>query len=240
MNRESEIAQNLASVEAQIGDAVVAAGRKRSEITLVVVTKNFPVSDMKILYELGIRDFGENREQEASAKVEHFASATDRDYSDIRWHFQGQLQRNKLPSIGSWAHLVHSVDDQKYLKGLSDSANKNGRSLQCLIQISLDREFRVGRGGIDLIGAQELLSYVEAEQGAGLLSGISITGLMGVAPLGEEPDVAFRELQRVFAQVKEQFPALEKISAGMSGDFLPAISCGATHLRIGSSILGSR
>lgn len=240
MDREREIAENLSEVQAQISAAVIAAGRKRSEVALIVVTKNFPVSDLKILYDLGIRDFGENREQEARSKVEYFAAASDHDYSDIRWHFQGQLQRNKLPSIGSWAEVVHSVDDKKYLKGLSDSAKKSGRSLQCFIQISLDREFRGDRGGIDLMGARELLTFFGGEQSAGLLPGISITGLMGVAPLGEEPELAFRELHKVFVQLKEQFPELEKISAGMSGDFLPAIACGATHLRIGSSILGSR
>lgn len=243
MDRKEEIAENLARVETQVRAAAIEAGRDRSEITLIVVTKNFPVRDIETLYDLGVRDFGENREQEARAKVEHFAATTTDDYSDIRWHFQGQLQRNKLPSIGSWAHLVHSVDDKKYLQGLSDSAMRNGRTLECLIQISLDPEDRgdsAARGGIDLAGARELLTYFQSEQSAGRLPAIAITGVMGVAPLAGDPRSAFIELHKVFHQLKQLAPAMVKISAGMSGDFIPAIACGATHIRIGSSILGSR
>lgn len=220
----------------EISQTLKDSGRARSEITLIVVTKNFPVSDIEILYQMGVRDFGENREQEARAKVEALSN-----YSDIRWHFQGQLQRNKLGSIGAWAHTVHSVDDKKYLKGLSDAAVKNGRTLNCLIQISLDqplRNEREGRGGVDLAGAHEILRAFAAEKAE--RSALEITGVMGVAPLGEDPKRAFSELQKAFFELKKMAPGLKVISAGMSGDFVPAIASGATHLRIGSSILGSR
>ena len=246
MDRETEIAENLARVQAQVAAAVSDAGRDRSEITLIAVTKNFPVRDIEILYNLGVRDFGENREQEAREKVEYFAAAPMSKFNDIRWHYQGQLQRNKLASIGSWASLVHSVDDQKYLQGLSDSAIKHGRTVECLIQISLDGDLQAesagnaGRGGITVAGARELLTHLQDEQSAGCLSGISLTGVMGVAPLEAQPKSAFAKLEKVFYELKELSPAMTKISAGMSGDFIPALACGATHLRIGSSILGSR
>jgi pyridoxal phosphate enzyme (YggS family) len=240
--RKDELAENLSRVETEIAEALANAGRFRSEIKLIVVTKNFPVSDVEILYQLGVRDFGENREQEARAKV-HFLS----NLPDIRWHYQGQLQRNKLSSIGSWADTVHSVDDKKYLKGLSGAAAKVGRTLSCLIQISLDhpdhsdhsdQHGRTGRGGVDLAGACELLSTFAAERAE--LGGLEITGVMGVAPVGEAAEGAFSELQKAFLQLREIEPKLKVISAGMSGDFAPAIAFGATHLRIGSSILGSR
>lgn len=246
MDREAEIAENLARVQAQVATAVRDAGRDRSEITLIAVTKNFPVRDIEILYNLGVRDFGENREQEAREKVEYFATAQKSKFKDIRWHYQGQLQRNKLASIGSWANLVHSVDDQKYLQGLSDSAIKHERIVECLIQISLEEDSQVertgsvGRGGINVAGARELLTYLQIEQSAGRLSGICLTGVMGVAPLEAQPESAFARLQKVFYELNALSPAITKISAGMSGDFIPALACGATHLRIGSSILGSR
>lgn len=234
MDRKSEIAGNLQAVEDQISRAVTIAGRKRSEVTLIAVTKNFPVSDIEILYSLGIRDFGENREQEARAKVE----ALQTRLPDIRWHFQGQLQRNKLASIGSWAYMVHSVDDVKYLKGLSDGAQRRNRVLRVLIQISLDPEFRPGRGGTDCAGAEEILSAYQREREE--LSGIELVGVMGVAPIGADPSAAFSQLNTFFLTLAARFPHIEILSAGMSGDYEAALIAGATHIRVGSSILGSR
>ena len=232
MDRSSEIAANLEKVERDIATALAAVGRARSEITLIAVTKNFPVSDIEILYQLGVRDFGENRDQEARAKVADFKRA------GIRWHFQGQLQRNKLPSIGSWADLVHSVDDVKYLKGLSDAAGKADRHLHCLIQISLDDETSTGRAGTDLAGAREIISTFESDRES--LSGITLAGVMGVAPLGSPAKPAFARLYEVYATLQAEYRPLHILSAGMSGDFVEALQAGATHLRIGSSILGSR
>lgn len=238
MNREQEIAQNLHQVEQEIAAALHSAGRKRSEITLIVVTKNFPASDIEILYRLGVRDFGENRDQEARSKIPLVRG------EGIRWHFQGQLQRNKLASISSWADVVHSVDDVKYLAGLSNGALRKPRHashdkpapLTCLIQISLDPQPSPGRAGTDLPGALEIIATCERER----LSGISIAGVMAVAPLESPAREAFSRLHHIYGELKAQHPALTILSAGMSGDFAAAIAEGATHLRIGSSILGSR
>ena len=236
MDRKSEIKQNIARVEAAINRALKDSGRSRTELTCIAVTKNFPVTDIEILYDLGIRDFGENKEQEAQKKVAYFRGRLDRDFSDIRWHFQGQLQRNKLASIGSWAYMVHSVDDVKYLKGLADSASSQGRSVRALIQISLDTQKSSGRGGIDIQGAREILRSYENSRNPGL----EIVGLMGVAPIEENPSSAFERLNMVFLTLQKDAPYLSTLSAGMSGDFESAIRHGATHLRIGSSILGNR
>lgn len=240
MDRSSELADNLAKVESEITTTLNRIGRPRDAVTLVVVTKNFPVGDIDILYQCGIRDFGENREQEAREKVNHFAAlaASGRNYSDIRWHFQGQLQRNKLASIGSWAHLVHSIDDVKYLKGLSDSALSHKRIVEGLIQISLDPHPAAGRGGVNLEGAEEIISTYESKREE--LAGLNLVGVMGVAPLGESAAEAFTELQSVFSQLRRNTPYLSTLSAGMSGDYISALEHGATHIRIGSSILGNR
>ena len=238
MDRKSEIAANLAAVEVQIADALRSAARTRSEITLIAVTKNFPVTDVELLYELGIRDFGENRDQEAREKVAYFRERGGGAFPDMRWHFQGQLQRNKLGSIGSWADMVHSVDDVKYLQGLSDAAVRNHRHIRTLIQLSLDEEPSPGRGGTDLAGALEIISAFERARSS--LSGISIDGVMGVAPVVGEPAHAFALLADRFRELSQSYPELSILSAGMSGDFAEAIGAGATHIRIGSSILGSR
>jgi len=232
MTRKSEIAANLEKVEVEIAAALDQAGRNRSEITLIAVTKNFPLSDVEILYQLGVRDFGENRDQEARSKISLF------DGEGVRWHFQGQLQRNKLASISSWADLVHSVDDVKYLKGLSDGAQKSGRKISALIQISLDEDARTGRAGTDLAGARQILATAERE--GENLAGISLVGVMGVAPLGGSPRPAFTQLHEIFLELRRSAPEMTILSAGMSGDFIDALLSGATHLRIGSSILGSR
>lgn len=238
MGRKSEIRANIEQVELEIAKALERCGRKRSEITLIAVTKNFPISDIEILYELGLRDFGENRDQEARVKFQEFLQYLGGDRQQVNWHFQGQLQRNKLASISAWADLVHSIDDAKYLKGLSEGARERARQIDGLIQISLDEEPAPGRGGTDLAGAIDILSTYERYRSE--LSGIALVGLMGVAPLGVAPERAFAKLAEIFAELRAEFPSLQILSAGMSGDFIEAIIAGATHLRIGSSILGSR
>lgn len=238
MDRKSEISANIERVEAQIARALVASGRNRSEITLIAVTKNFPSSDIEILYELGIREFGENRDQEARTKVQEVGQRLGDRRNEVRWHFQGQLQRNKLASISSWADMVHSVDDLKYLKGLSQGAVQRGRQIQALIQICLDQTPSPGRGGTDFQEALEVISAYEGSRSE--LSGIALVGVMGVAPLDLPPAEAFSRLAQIFGELQVAYPSLQILSAGMSGDFSEAIIAGATHLRIGSSILGSR
>jgi pyridoxal phosphate enzyme (YggS family) len=238
VERSQEIEVNLERVEAEISVALSEVGRKRSEVTMIAVTKNFPVSDIEILYNLGIRDFGENRDQEAREKVRYFREESPTKGAGIRWHFQGQLQRNKLASIGSWAEMVHSVDDVKYLSGLSSAAMKSNRQVRCLIQISLDEILTPARGGTDMRGALEILASAQRREGE--LSGISLVGVMGVAPITGSAKSAFTRLYQAFLAIQGEFPQITVLSAGMSSDFADALTSGATHIRLGSSILGSR
>lgn len=241
--RRIEISQNLASVEREITLAVEKSKRERSEITLIAVTKNFPVSDVVHLYDLGLRNFGENRDQEARAKVEEFKkyvadSESSEDQTNqvnqVKWHFQGQLQRNKLRSIATWADFIHSLDQERYLLPLQQLSVELKKPISLLLQLSLDLPIRPDRGGVppeELIGLGEKVKEH---------SGLILQGLMAVAPLDVAPDLAFGALRTISGTFLKAFPDATWVSAGMSGDFAAAIAAGATHIRVGSSILGSR
>ena len=210
MNRREELSSNLAKIKSEIP----------AHVKLIVVTKTFPASDVQILKDLGVEDFGENRDQEGSIKAEK-VSAT--------WHFQGQLQSNKLKSICSWANVIHSLDSMRYVNLISKAALK---PLSLFIQVSL--ESTEGRGGADPNSLTEIADAVLASEKLELL------GLMAVAPLGVEPNQAFAKLAEIHNRFRTSYPDSPYLSAGMSGDFKAAIAHGATHIRIGSSILGSR
>ena len=216
-----ELSKNLESIKARIAVAAQNSGRSSSEITLIVVTKTFPASDVKILYDLGVRDFGENRDQEASVKS---AELPD----DCRWHFQGQIQSNKLKSIVNWADVLHSIDDLAHAKKLDSLVSEK----DIFIQVSLDN--LPNRGGV----LPELVP--EFLDGLTVFPHLNVRGLMAVAPLDEEPATAFRRLKELSDQIVKDHPGAREISAGMSNDFEAAISQGATHIRIGSQILGVR
>jgi PLP dependent protein len=224
IDRKSEIATNLATVTERITAAAKKVNRSPSDIKLIVVTKTFPITDLQFLYELGVRDFGENRDQEASQKVSELPS-------DINWHFQGQIQSNKLKSITSWATFIHSVDQLKYAKMISEFAGDQKKSI--FLQLSLD-EIPESRGGVDPAKLHELASELSQ------FSNLNLMGLMAVAPLDENTDQAFARLSKYHQLFVEHFPEAKFLSAGMSGDYESAILHGATHLRIGSSILGNR
>jgi len=224
MNRTSEITANLNDVKAKIASAALKAGRDADEITLIVVTKTFPVSDLEILYSLGVREFGENRDQEAAEKVAKLPS-------DINWNFQGGIQSNKLKSITTWAGCIHSVDKLKYAQIISEQ--NTGKPKEIFIQVSLDQPPE-SRGGVDPKKLIDLASEVTK------LPGISLKGLMAVAPLDLPEEQAFLKLKDIQADFVAVFKDAKYLSAGMSGDYEMAISYGATHLRIGSSILGNR
>ena len=224
MNRTSEITANLNDVKAKIASAALKAGRDADEITLVVVTKTFPVSDLEILYSLGVREFGENRDQEAAEKVAQLPS-------DINWNFQGGIQSNKLKSITTWAGCIHSVDKLKYAQIISEQ--NTGKPKEIFIQVSLDQPPE-SRGGVDPEKLIDLASEITK------LPGISLKGLMAVAPLDLPEEQAFLKLKEIQADFVAVFKDAKYLSAGMSGDYEMAISYGATHLRIGSSILGNR
>ncbi len=219
--RSEELRENLDSIKVRISEAAQSAGRNSNEITLIVVTKTFPASDVKILYDLGIRDFGENRDQEASVKSIELPD-------DCRWHFQGQIQSNKLKSIADWADVLHSIDDVTHARKLDSLVSM----VDVFVQISLDN--LPNRGGVLPNLLPEFLDEVSA------FPHLNIRGLMAVAPLGEEPVTAFQRLKELSDQVVKVHPKAWEISAGMSNDFEAAISQGATHIRIGSQILGVR
>lgn len=212
MNREVLIRENLERVQSEIPN----------EVTLIVVTKTYPVSDIEILYEAGIRNFGENRDHEGAAKAPTLPD-------DAIWHFQGQIQSNKLKSIVEWADYIHSLDDLDHAKKINKLCKKD---MPVFIQVSLDGQ--VGRGGVLPADLPKFLDECEK------LKVVKPIGLMAVAPLNEDPDSAFSRLALIKSEISLEYPEIKYLSAGMSGDFQNAIKHGATHIRVGSSILGSR
>jgi PLP dependent protein len=227
-SRRDEIATNLAGVRDRIETASRDAGRDPAEVTLVVVTKFFPASDVRILAELGVTDIGENRHQEAEAKV-----AECRDL-DLRWHFVGGLQSNKAAAVAAYSDVVESVDRRKLVRRLNEGAHGRSGPVDCLIQVSLDEPGARGRSGADPAEVPDLADEIEA---AGMLR---LRGLMAVAPLGVEPRVPYRRLSELHTELVSAWPAATWLSAGMSADLEEAIRAGATHVRIGTAILGSR
>ena len=219
--RSQELSANLDSIRARIGAAVQGSGRSPDEVTLIVVTKTFPASDVQILYDLGVRDFGENRDQEASVKSLELPD-------DCRWHFQGQIQSNKLKSTAEWADVLHSIDDIAHARKLNSLVAEK----DIFVQVSLDN--LPNRGGVLPNLLPDFLEELSA------LANLNLRGLMAVAPLGEEPARAFSRLKVLSDQVVRVHPKAHEISAGMSNDFEAAIAQGATHIRIGSQILGVR
>ena len=227
--RRAEIAANLDTVRGRIAAACAAAGRDPAEVTLTVVTKYFPESDVRLLAELGVRDVGENKHQEAEAKA---AACAD---LDLRWHFVGNLQSNKASAVARYAQVVESVDRRKLLAGLSKGAHAVDRTVDCLVQVSLDPAGEAaGRGGADPAQVPALAEAVAAAEG------LRLRGVMAVAPRGVDPADAFARLAEVAAEVRLVDAAATWVSAGMSGDLEAAVGAGATHVRIGSAVLGPR
>jgi pyridoxal phosphate enzyme (YggS family) len=225
-DREAEVAAGLAAVRGRIAAASAAAGRDPAELTLVVVTKTYPASDVRLLAGLGVGDVGENRDQEAAPKA---AACTE---LALRWHFVGRLQSNKAKSVARYAAAVHSVDRSSLVTALGREAVAAGREVGVFIQLSLDGDPH--RGGVVADGVPSLADAVAAQAGLRLL------GVMAVAPLGADPAAAFEVLPALSARLRRDHPDARHISAGMSGDLEAAIACGATHLRVGSAVLGER
>lgn len=228
MDRRLELQTNLQEVEREISDACIAANRNRSDVTLIAVTKTWPASDVDLLAGLGITDVGENRDQEAKPKHEEVLAKT------LTWHAIGQLQTNKAKSVAAWADVVHSVDRTDLVTALTKAVTGRERPLSVLIQANLDANPTENRGGAlpnELLNLAELIAQS---------NGLHLQGIMGVAPLAGNDDLAFSKLQEFASEIQNSFPEANWISAGMSGDFATALKYGATHLRIGSSILGNR
>lgn len=235
--RRAELSDNLARVRATIADGCAAAGRDPAEVTLVAVTKTYPASDVCHLVALGVTDVGENRDQEAAPKAAEVAAAG----AAPRWHFVGQLQRNKCASVVGYADAVHSVDSVRLAGALARAAaQRREADLDVFVQVSLDGD--PSRGGAVPAGAapepDRDLDQVAAAVAAG--SGLRLRGVMAVAPLGWQPARAFTLLADIAARLRVGYPTATAISAGMSGDLHDALAHGATHVRIGGALLGNR
>ncbi|PKW07246.1 hypothetical protein SAMN05428944_5688 [Streptomyces sp. 1222.5] len=233
-DRRTELAANLAKVEERITAACVAAGREREEVTLIVVTKTYPASDVRILSELGVRHVAENRDQDAAPKAQACADLP------LSWHFVGQLQTNKVRSVVGYADVVQSVDRSRLVTTLSKEAVRAGREVGCLIQVALDAgaSGRGERGGIGPDGIEELADLVARADG------LRLDGLMTVAPLSGEyagrEQAAFGRLMDLSTDLRRAHPAATMVSAGMSADLEQAVAAGATHVRVGTAVLGVR
>ncbi|MGW9405667.1 YggS family pyridoxal phosphate-dependent enzyme [Arthrobacter sp. NPDC055585] len=238
-DRTEDLRHRLDQVRRRISDAAAASGRR--EPNLIVVTKYFPASDAAALAKLGVRDVGENKAQEAEAKAAELAG------SGLRWHFIGQLQTNKAKSVVKYASAVHSVDRAGLVAALAKAmAAENRRRteageperdpLRCYLQLDLRSgdNLEPGRGGARPEDMLELAAAVAVEPS------LQLAGLMAVAPLGEDPAAAFARLQEFSGELTARYPDASGISAGMSQDLEAAVAHGATHLRIGSDVLGPR
>jgi len=211
MSRRDEIAQNLAAVQSKIS---------RPDVTLIVVTKTYPASDVQILQDLGVVNFGENRNEEGLEKSAIVSG---------RWHFQGEIQSRKLRDIAQWADVIHSLDHSSHAIKLNSVAEK---PVDVFLQLSLDGD--PARGGLTAPELLALGAQVET------LPKLNLVGLMCVLPLGLEPAIGFTQVAEIHRNFQVEFPAAQSLSAGMSGDYEIAIDCGATHIRVGSQILGKR
>ncbi len=233
-DRQAELADNLAEVRARIASACAAAGRAAGEVTLIAITKTFPAADVALLAGLGISDFGENRDQEAAPKVAQAEALGVRG----RWHFVGQLQANKSGSVVRYADVVHSVDRLRLVRALGAHAASAGRVVTCLIQVDLDQDASpadLARGGARPADVPGLADAVA--DAAGLVLG----GVMAVAPLGVPGQARLRPAGgRSPSRSGPSIPSAMMISAGMSGDLEDAIAEGATHVRVGTALLGGR
>jgi pyridoxal phosphate enzyme (YggS family) len=223
---------NLEQVQERIEKACQAAGRTRDEVTLVAITKTFPVSDVRALAALGVTDVGENREQELKAKAP--------DCPDLTWHFVGQLQSKKSRSVVRYASVVHSVDRSSLVDALSKAAVAEEKTVRCLIQVSLaaygsvDAATGASRGGVEPSAVPELAAEIATADG------LELGGVMAVAPLGSEAEKAFAGLREVASRLRSEHAGADWISAGMTGDLEAAIKQGATHVRLGRALLGTR
>lgn len=230
-----DLAHRLAVVQAGVADAARAAGRNPEDITTVVVTKFHPAELVQDLYDLGVRDVGENRHQEAESKALEL-----KNLEDLTWHFIGQLQSNKARAVRKYSKVIHSVDRPSLVKALANAAfTPEGLPeanivdvVDCFIQINLTDD--PGRGGVQAADLLQMAELVAAEPSMNLL------GVMAVAPLDEDPRNGFELVAKASQTIQSVVPEARFISAGMSHDYVEAIAAGATHLRIGSAITGNR
>ena len=228
MSRLDELSLNWTQTKAEVESACVTANRNFTDVTIIAVTKTWPASDVDLLAHIGVTNVGENRDQEAAAKK------LEVEASNLNWHAIGQVQTNKVKSIVQWADAVHSIDRIELVQALAKVMPLRNRPLDVFIQINLDPQVRQERGGLrdgDVLALAESICAVP---------GLNLMGVMGVAPLEGDADEAFASLEHTSLQLRGQIPAAQYISAGMSADYKNALKYGATHLRLGSVILGHR
>ncbi|MEO7059863.1 MAG: alanine racemase [Lapillicoccus sp.] len=271
-SRQVELAYRLSVVEERVAAACADAGRARDEVVLVVVTKFFPASDVRLLLDLGVRDIGESRAQEATDKFADALLGAESDPSRVgggarlATHFIGQVQTNKAAAVVGWADVVHAVDRPKLVRALDRAAGAAGKRPRVLVQVALDGgdaddagssdagggdgggdggggDGGGGGGGGSRSAGRAGLLPEDARGLADQIAGcdhLRLGGVMAVAPLGADPDVAFGLLAKVAQGIRGDHADATWISAGMSGDLEAAVRHGATHLRVGTAILGSR
>jgi pyridoxal phosphate enzyme (YggS family) len=226
----TDLAGNLRAVRARIDAAARAAGRDPSSVALLAVSKTWSADDVRALAALGQLDFGENRAQELLTKA---GGLTD---LPIRWHFIGQLQRNKAAAVARLGAVVHTVDRESLARALDRVGQEGEHPVDVLVQVDL--------GGV----AGELAARGGAAPGdvpalADLVAscpGLRLRGLMAVAPRGEDPAPAFERLAAVAERVRGEHPEATELSAGMSGDLEAAVAAGATVVRVGTALFGDR
>ena len=221
--RREFISNSLQDVKSRVASAAQLAGRDLADITLIAVTKTYPASDVAILRDLGERNFGENRTEEGAVKSLEVPGI---------WHYQGQVQSRKLREIASWANVIHSLDQASHIEKLNRICEESDRNIGVFIQLSLDGA--PDRGGV----AEEELGRLGDAVAAS--SALELKGLMCVPPVEFEHQLAFAEIAQIHQRFTSRFPNAKSLSAGMSSDFEVAIAHGATHIRVGSQILGSR
>ncbi|MFG2821006.1 YggS family pyridoxal phosphate-dependent enzyme [Kitasatospora sp. NPDC048365] len=234
-SRYEQLGTNLEVVERRIVDACAAAGRKREDVTLVVVTKTYPAEDTALLAGLGVTDVAENRDQDAAPKAETCLELP------LTWHFVGQLQTNKVRSVVRYADLVHSVDRARLVESLAAAVAKAERApLGCLVQVALDKADGEGehRAGVAPSEVAALADRIADTPGLRLDGVMTVAPLAG--PLAGDPAAAFARFAEIASAVRASHPAATMVSAGMSGDLEQAIAAGATHVRVGTAVLGVR
>jgi pyridoxal phosphate enzyme (YggS family) len=226
----SQVAAALQRVRERIDAAAGRAGRDPAGITLVAVSKSHPPAVIREAMAAGQRDFGENRVQEAAAKYKELGT-------EVRWHFVGRLQRNKVKDLVGWVDLIHSVDRQELAAEIGIRASAAGAPQEVLAEVNVSGD--PGRGGVR---EEDLGPLLEA---AATVKGIRVTGLMAMAPVVSSPEGArpyFRRVARLRDQAATRFPQLDihHLSMGMSQDYEVAVEEGATLVRVGEAIFGRR
>jgi pyridoxal phosphate enzyme (YggS family) len=227
--RREQLRRRLIEVQREIDHAAINAQRDPADVTLIAVTKTWPDADIRLLADLGLTDFAENKAQEFSTKAALCADLP------LTWHFVGQLQRNKVKKVAQFADFVHSVDRPELVSALNTQVGSAGRSpLQCLVQVNLDPTDEPQRAGVGPEHAIDLAGEIVDAQH------LDLRGVMGIAPHGGDARAAFEALAGVSSTIADRYASATIISAGMSGDFAAAIAAGATHVRVGSALLGER